>query len=115
MRDLILPVKRMYFEQIQGGTKKAEYRLTTGFWRKRIEGRTFDRVVITLGYPKRDDKARRLEFPWRGYSIETITHPHFGGMPVEVFAIAVGGARYVPKDDDGEPDGDEAVFAHYGL
>lgn len=90
MADLILPVKRVYFEQMRNGVKKAEYRLTTEFWCKRLEGRAYDRVIITLGYPKRDDAARRLVFPWRGYSIETIMHPHFGAAPVEVFAITVG-------------------------
>ena len=89
MADLILPVKREYFEQMRDGTKAEEYRLTTDFWRKRLEGRDYDRVVITLGYPKRDDEARRLVFPWRGFAVKTITHPHFAAEPVEVFAIAV--------------------------
>jgi hypothetical protein len=87
--DLILPVKRIYFGQMRDGTKTEEFRLTTDFWRRRLEGREYARVVITLGYPKRDDAARRLVFPWRGYTVKTLTHPHFGAHPVEVFAIAV--------------------------
>ncbi|WP_367619200.1 hypothetical protein [Comamonas sp.] len=39
--------------------------------------------------PARDDFARRLSRPWRGYTIKTITHPHFGESPVQVFAIKV--------------------------
>ena len=58
-------------------------------WRKRLEGRTFDRIVLTKGYPKRDDTDRRMVKPWRGYRVTTITHPHFGPYPVEVFAINV--------------------------
>ncbi len=27
--------------------------------------------------------------PWRGFSRNVITHPHFGDYPVEVFAIHV--------------------------
>jgi hypothetical protein len=87
--DLILPVKRIYCEQMRDGTKKAEYRLMTDFWARRLHGRQYDRVIITLGYPKRDDAAKRLVFPWCGYTVETITHPHFGSDPVKVFAIKV--------------------------
>lgn len=87
---LILPVKREYFEQMRDGAKRAEYRLVTEYWRRRLLGRTYSHVIITLGYPKKDDHARRLVFPWRGYITETITHPHFGPAPVTVFAIKVG-------------------------
>lgn len=89
-RDLVLPVKREYFEQMRDGTKLAEYRLVTDYWRRRLIGRTYDRVVITMGYPKKNDATRRLTFPWRGFEMSTITHPHFGPESVEVFAIAVG-------------------------
>lgn len=90
MNPLVLPVKREYFEQMRDGTKLAEYRLCTEYWRRRLLGRTYDSVVITLGYPKKDDAARRLVFPWRGYKVETIQHKHFGPDPVTVFAITVG-------------------------
>lgn len=89
MRDLILPLKREYFDAILFNRKAEEYRLTTKHWRTRLEGKTFDRIVLTLGYPARDDHARRLVLPWRGYTIKTITHPHFGPDPVEVYAIKV--------------------------
>ncbi len=90
MLILTLPVKAIYFDQIADGTKTEEYRLCTPYWRKRLEGRTFDAVTITKGYPARDDTARRLTFPWRGYTVKTITHEFFGPEPVEVFAIKVG-------------------------
>lgn len=89
MNPLILPVKREYFEQMRDGAKLAEYRLVTEYWRRRLLGRTYDSVVITLGYPKKDDASRRLVFPWRGCTMETITHPHFGPAPVTVFSIKV--------------------------
>ena len=91
MRTLIIPVKGVYFAQIKAGTKPREYRQTTPYWRKRIEGQTYDRLVLTLGYPNADDRERRLVLPWRGYQIEKITHPHFGPVEVEVFAIDVTG------------------------
>lgn len=92
MADLILPLKAEYFNAIKAGTKPWEYRLCTPFWRKRIYGRVYDRVILTLGYPAAGDHARRLALPWRGYREETITHPHFGADPVDVFAIDVTGA-----------------------
>jgi hypothetical protein len=89
MRVLTLPLKGEYFDAIKDGTKPEEFRLITPYWRKRLEGRTYDSIELTRGYPKRDDRARRLTLPWHGYRITTLTHPHFGADPVEVFAISV--------------------------
>jgi hypothetical protein len=89
MRTLTLPLKAEYFDAIRDGTKAEEYRLTTDYWRKRLEGRTYDRIVLTKGYPSLSDSARRLHRPWKGYRTIILTHPHFGTDPVEVFAIDV--------------------------
>lgn len=89
MKTLTLPLKREYFEAIRDGHKAEEYRLRTPHWCKRLEGQSFDRIVLTLGYPAKADTARRIERPWRGFTVKTITHPHFGPEPVEVFAINV--------------------------
>lgn len=93
MTDLILPVKGIYFEQIKAGTKTEEFRLANDYWRRRLEGKSFARVVVTLGYPEARDHSRRLVFPWRGLTEKTITHEHFGQEPVQVFAIRVGEVR----------------------
>lgn len=89
MSDLVLPLKAEYFHAIKAGTKVEEFRLRNAYWRTRLDGRTFDRVVLTLGYPARDDQERRLVLPWRGLRETTITHPLFGAEPVAVYAIAV--------------------------
>ena len=89
MRTLHLPLKGEYFDAIRDGTKTEEFRLVTPFWEKRLVARTYDRIVLTKGYPARNDTERRLERPWRGLEIKTITHPHFGPEPVRVFAIKV--------------------------
>lgn len=89
MSDLTLSLKGEYFDQIKAGTKTEEFRLCTEYWKKRLEGRTYDRIVLTRGYPKRDDTERRLTLPWQGFRLTTITHPHFGDSPVDVFAIDV--------------------------
>lgn len=89
MAELQLALKAEYFHAIVDGSKLEEYRRTTPFWRKRIEGKEFSSVTVTLGYPHAYALDRRLTMPWHGYEIRTITHPHFGPDPVEVFAIDV--------------------------
>ncbi len=90
-RDLIIPVKGIYFDQIAAGTKSHEFRLQTPFWTKRLEGRTYRHVVMTRGYPKGGgvEGETRLTRVWRGYDLRTIQHEHFGVDPVAVFAIDV--------------------------
>lgn len=85
--DLVLHVRREYFAQIARDEKNEEYRLVTPYWTKRLEGRRYKRIVILSGYPARDDASRRLVFPWCGCERKVIVHPHFGDLPVEVFAI----------------------------
>jgi hypothetical protein len=88
-RTLVLPMKGVYFDAIRDGTKPEEFRRDNDYWRKRLVDREYDIIVLKRGYPKRDDDARVLVLPYRGYVRKTITHPHFGEAPVEVFAINV--------------------------
>ncbi|HAW0682108.1 TPA: DUF551 domain-containing protein [Escherichia coli] len=87
--NLQLAVKGEYFDAMIRGEKTEEYRLCNNYWNKRIMFREYDRLIITKGYPKRDDSSRRIDVPYDGYEIKTITHPHFGDKPVKVFAIKV--------------------------
>jgi hypothetical protein len=89
MSVLTLPLQKLYFDQIQSGEKIEEYRLRTDYWAKRLEGRDYDRIILTLGYPRADDMSRRIERPWRGYVLKQISHPHFGYDLIEVYAIDV--------------------------
>lgn len=88
MADLHLNLKGEYFDQIKAGTKTHEFRLCEK-WAKRLEGKVFDRIFVKRGYPKREDISKIIERPWRGYELKTITHPHFGAEPVDVFTIRV--------------------------
>jgi hypothetical protein len=90
-RVLTLSLKAVYFNEIRDGRKAEEYRLATPYWRRRLEGREYDTIVLTLGYPKAGDDTRRLTRPWKGCRLTEITHPHFGDKPVEVYAIDVRG------------------------
>ncbi len=86
---LYFALKAEYFDAIKAGTKQYEYRLNSPYWRKRLYGKQFSKIVITKGYPKKDDKERRIERPWLGYTRTRIKHPHFGDKAVNVFAIKV--------------------------
>ncbi len=100
MKTLTIAINGVYFDQIVAGTKPEEFRLCTPYWRKRLEGRAYDTVTITRGYPARDDSKRRATYPYRGFTVKTITHKFFGSEPVEVFAIKVGAT---PEQAQGEP------------
>lgn len=87
MANLQLAVKGKYFDQIKNGEKTEEYRLFNVYWKKRLINRTYDRLIITRGYPRKDDNERILTMHYRGYEIKTINHEFFGNNPVKVFAI----------------------------
>ncbi|PSZ18140.1 ASCH domain-containing protein [Escherichia sp. 4726-5] len=89
MANLQLAVKGEYFDAMIRGEKTEEYRLVNDYWKKRLFNREYDRLIITKGYPKRDDSSRRIDVPYGGYEIKVITHPHFGPDPVKVFTIKV--------------------------
>lgn len=86
---LQLAVNSEYFNQMKSGVKTEEYRLFNDYWKKRLVGRNYDHLIITSGYPHKDDHERILKMRWNGYVVKTITHPHFGPDPVKVFAIKV--------------------------
>ncbi len=88
MRILRLNLKGEYFDAIRAGTKTHEFRLAST-WTRRLAGKVFDQVHLLRGYPKRGDESRILRRAWSGYTVQTITHPHFGPKPVKVLAIDV--------------------------
>ncbi|EJM1499106.1 ASCH domain-containing protein [Escherichia coli] len=93
MANLQLAVNGEYFDQMKAGEKTEEYRLVNPYWIKRLMAgfnqREYDRLIITRGYPRKDDVDRRIDIPYDGYEVKVITHPHFGPEPVKVFAIRV--------------------------
>ncbi|EPZ7066289.1 ASCH domain-containing protein [Salmonella enterica subsp. enterica serovar Bareilly] len=66
MANLQLAVKGEYFDAMIRGEKTEEYRLCNDYWNKRIMFREYDRLIITKGYPKRDDSSRRIDVPYDG-------------------------------------------------
>jgi len=89
MNDLVLHVKKVYFESIRDGRKSLEYRERTPYWEKRLQGRQYGGVQLHCGYPKAGDSSRIIRRRWKGFVEETIVHDHFGGRLVPVFSINV--------------------------
>ncbi len=87
-RILRLNLKKEYFDQIRNGEKTEEYRLVKPYWEKRLS-REYDEIHLLCGYPSTGDMSKTLIKPWAGYTVKTITHPHFGPEPVKVFAIRI--------------------------
>ena len=87
LRVLTLHLKRKWWEQIKSGAKTEELRQATAYNVKLIGHGQFDIVAVLLGYPKRTDASRRMEFYWRGYQMKTVIHEEFGAFPREVIAI----------------------------
>jgi len=82
------PLKRKWFEEIKAGTKTEEYREKTqrraAQLAKLVPG---DVIEFSLGYPKKDDKERRIQKRFLSVESRTIEHEEFGGESLEVFAI----------------------------
>lgn len=89
-KTLYLPLKAKWFYQIKDNRKPREYRLKNEYWEKRLVGKDYTQIILTLGYPKRDDHSRRIIKPWLGYEISTITSEEWNNEPKECFAIIIG-------------------------
>lgn len=87
MKVLQLALRRKWFEAIRDGSKLEEYRLASPYWKRRLEGKTFDKVVLTLGYPPREDLSRRIESPWLGVSRRIVQSEEWDNEPRDVFVI----------------------------
>lgn len=68
-KKLTLPLKGEWFDMIKSGIKKEEYREINPYWvtrlfpkSERFDVDTFDEIVFTKGYPRKNDQSRRLIF-----------------------------------------------------
>lgn len=112
MKTLTLSLKKQWFDKIKSGEKKEEYREISEFWRKRLVDemrlvrefnstnnskmtcgeltkkhiRQFDKLVFTLGYPKKGDTERRLVFKNPRIRIGT-GRPEWGAEPSKQYFV----------------------------
>ncbi len=89
MKPLILNLKWKYFEAIKSGEKLFEYREVKPYWKKRLIGKKFSKIIIRCGYPKAGDPEKEIERPWKGYEFKEIVHEVFNNQRTRVFAIRV--------------------------
>lgn len=66
MKILHLKLKARWFREILAGTKRQEYRQMTDYWRVRLEGREYDRIVFRNGY---EPDSPLMEVEWRGLDL----------------------------------------------
>ena len=53
MREILhLTLHREFFAAIAAGKKRTEYRQATPYWRKRLEGRSYDAILFRNGYAR---------------------------------------------------------------
>lgn len=88
-RVLQLAIEGEYFQAILDGDKTEEYRQQNAYWSRRLEGKEFDKLVLTWGYPSKTDKKRRIEMPWAGTKKKWMAHKIFGPDAVPVYAIQI--------------------------
>lgn len=58
-KKLTMALKKQWFEAVKNGSKKYEIRPCTPYWEKRLS-KSYDVIVFTLGYPKRNDLKRMV-------------------------------------------------------
>ena len=58
---LHLTLHREFFDQIALGTKKTEYRDTSDYWARRLDGRDYDEIIFRNGYGPKVPEMR-VEF-----------------------------------------------------
>lgn len=83
MKTLYLPLKKQWYEMIERGEKREEYREMKPYWQKRLTGR-IDAVCLSYGYTK-----RRMTFECAGITIGR-GRPEWGAPDDEVFVIKLG-------------------------
>lgn len=88
-KKLYLSLKKQWFELIKSGIKKEEYRELNQYWINRLcvfnketesnDIKHFDEVEFSLGYPKKDDKEKRMIFEINNITISEKGKEEWGG------------------------------------
>jgi hypothetical protein len=111
MKDLILILKKRFYNEIKSGEKKWDYRIATPEWKSRLEGKegeekAFNGILCKMGYPKKGDTEKELRRHWKGFVKMDIEDERFPktligplremfkgrikeGKKIEVYAIRV--------------------------
>lgn len=90
MKVLTLSLKRKWYDMIASGEKTEEYREIKPYWIKRMYLCNYDAVTFTLGYPKADDKSRRMTFRVKDIHVSYGREEWGAEKGVEYFVISLG-------------------------
>ena len=63
MRILQLNLVREFFDEIGRGEKTEEYRERKDYWKTRLEGREYDKIIFRNGY---GPDVPEMEVEWKG-------------------------------------------------
>lgn len=124
MKELRLPLIRKYFDMTNPDEKKEDYRNINEYWIKRLFdikkmptwgindfirefqyhknelgliekiGKKFDVNVMTLGYPRKDDKTRIKKYEHAGIEIRT-GKPEWGAEPGRIYFVIKHGMEII--------------------
>lgn len=61
---LVLHVTQKYFDLIRSGKKTVEYRQVKDYWKRRIDGKRFSAIVISVRQATKFTDPEWLIFPW---------------------------------------------------
>lgn len=105
VKILYLPLKGQWYRMIESGVKKEEYRDINMHWIKRLVDymeipgdiefapvvfmKPYTHVEFSLGYPRRDDRLKRMRFEIVNISIG-IGYAEWGAPDWSVFKIELG-------------------------
>lgn len=112
VKILHLSLKKKWYDLINSGEKKEEYREMTPYWRKRITNieshlfeintlimtgqkipmKPYTHVHFTLGYPKKDDIERNMTFEIKGIEIRE-GKEEWGAIPKKNYFVIVLGDK----------------------
>jgi len=72
MKDLILNVKKQWFDLVKSGKKDKEYREIKPYWTSRLVNKTYNRIIYVHAWPHTFTEMNSIIFPYNGYIITTI-------------------------------------------
>jgi hypothetical protein len=112
LETLPLTINKKWFDQIEAGTKKEEYREVKNYWIKRLTNQNDDGSVngnsfykhfrfvrFQNGYSK---NARWMLVEFKGIEMKEIEHEHFHDGKIDVFAIKLGNIVSASERNDGK-------------
>jgi hypothetical protein len=108
MKTLRLPLKKKWFKLTKSGVKTEDYREITHHWISRLTTnwdkhifpnelifKDFDKTILTLGYPSKEETDKFLTYEHKGIEIRT-GNPAWGAEPDKLYFVIKHGKLLTP-------------------